>query len=568
MKARLMQADYIFDYPILAPDTSHQVHLMARFIAGETTQQTVRRPLNLSLIIDHSGSMAGQKLDFTRQAAQFLVQNLSAEDILSIVLYNDSVETLLYPENVLRKDTINQHINSITASGTTNLSGGWLQGCQHISTHYDTKFVNRAILMTDGLANRGVTDHQQLVKLATQKYGEGISTTTMGLGQDFNEDLLTDMANHGGGSFYFIESPEVAPTIFHEELNGLLNVVGQNLTLTITPAPHITLNQQLNAYTFESFNDSQRYRLGDIFAKEVKALLLSMSIPPLSNGTHQVATLKFEFDELLAESTEHRIIELPVTLTIGSHNAIVPHQEVQTQILLLQAAQARREAIISADKRQYQAGSILLKQVADALTAYENIDPRIAEEKRALLDQAKQLNANNYNAYSRKSMHTQAIYAMTNRYDETQHFRLREESKKDAQNEGIPSIAPNVGEPSRHPLHSASIHIDKSTGQPPTHVVWRDQVFVLSGDLIRIGRASENEITLEVRGISRFHCQIRREGDWLLLEDLGSTNGTMLGGTRLTEPHVLQVGDVVYISDEKLFFRDAPGNTVSFIIED
>lgn len=554
-----MQADYIFDYPILAPNVAHQVHLMARFIAGETSHQTSRRPLNLSLIIDHSGSMAGQKLDYTRQAAQFLVQNLSAEDILSIVLYNDSVETLLYPENVLRKDTINQHINSITASGTTNLSGGWLQGCQHISANYDTKFVNRAILMTDGLANRGVTDPQQLVKLATQKYGEGISTTTMGLGQDFNEDLLTDMANHGGGSFYFIESPEVAPTIFNEELNGLLNVVGQNLTLTITPAPNMTINQQLNAYTFETFNNSQRYRLGDIFAKEVKALLLSMNIPPLANGTHQVATLTFEFDELLADSTEHRIIELPVTLTIGANNAIVPHHEVQTQILLLQAAQARRDAIISADKRQFQAGSVLLKQVADALAAYENLDPRIAEEKHALLAQAKQLSANTYNAYSRKSMHTQAIYAMTNRYDETQHFRLREEAKHDQGNSG--------GLP-RHSLDSASIHIDKDTDQTPTHVTWRDQMFVLKGELIRIGRASENEISLEIRGISRFHCQIRRDGARLLLEDLGSTNGTILGGERLTQAHVLRVGDVIYISDEKLLFHDAPGNTVSFTIED
>lgn len=554
-----MQADYIFDYSILAPNTPHQVHLMARFIADDVSRQTQRRPLNLSLIIDHSGSMAGQKLDYTRQAAQFLVQNLSAEDILSIVLYNDSVETLLYPENVLRKDVINQQISTITASGTTNLSGGWLQGCQHITTNYDTNFVNRAILMTDGLANRGVTKHEQLVKLATQKYGEGISTTTMGLGDDFNEELLTDMAQHGGGAFYFIESPEVAPTIFHEELNGLLNVVGQNLAIKITPAPDVLINQQLNAYTFEMAQASHLYRLGDIFAKEVKALLLEISIPPLETGTHQVATLQFEFDELLADSTEHRMIEIPVNVTIGENSAIVPHQEVYTQVLLLHAAQARRQAILSADVHRYQEGAALLRQVADAMTAYENLDDRIADEKRALIEQAKQLTDHLYNAYSRKSMHTQAIYTMTNRYEETQYLRSREQIKKEAG---------NSGELPNHPLNSASIHIAKTTGQTPTHVTWRDQVFILSGDLIRIGRASENEITVEARGISRLHCVIRREGEALLLEDMGSTNGTTLDGQPLAGAHSLNVGDVVYIAHEKLVFHDAPGNTITYTIAD
>jgi Ca-activated chloride channel family protein len=554
-----MQADYIFDYSVFAPDTAHQVHLMARFIAGETSHQTQRRPLNLSLIIDHSGSMAGQKLDYTRQAAQFLVQNLSAEDILSIVLYNDSVETLLYPENVVRKDAINQRINTITASGTTNLSGGWLQGCQHITSNYNTNFVNRAIVMTDGLANRGVTDPAQLARLATQKYDAGISTTTMGLGNDFNEDLLTDMAKHGGGAFYFIESPEVTPTIFDEELSGLLNVVGQNLTIKITPAPNVTLNQQLNAYTSEAQANSHLYRLGDIFAKEIKALLLEISVPPLPNGTHQIATLQFEFDELLADSTEHRVIEVPVTMTIGESYAIVPHQEVHTQILLLQAAQARRNAIISADRRQYREGSALLRQVADKLGNYIDLDPRIADEKRALIEQANQLSNHVYDSYTRKSMHTQAIYTMTNRYEETQFLRAREATKKETG---------NSGESPRHPLHSASIRIDKNTGQTPTHLTWRERVFTLSGDVIRIGRANDNEIVLEIKGISRVHCEVVRVDDQLILKDLGSTNGTMLGGTRLTEPHILQVGDVIYIADEKLVFHDAPGNTISFSITD
>src|SRR5690606_37517595 len=117
-------------------------------------------PLNLSLVIDHSGSMAGDKLDYTKQAAQFLVQNLSARDQFSIVLYNNRVETLVAPAPVQHKDAINQRIEEIKASGTTNLSGGWLEACNHVAQNQNDEYLNRVILMTDGLANRGIIDRK------------------------------------------------------------------------------------------------------------------------------------------------------------------------------------------------------------------------------------------------------------------------------------------------------------------------------------------------------------------------------------------------------------------------
>src|SRR5690554_4279885 len=118
-----MQADFVLDYDVLTVQQPHKLYLIARLAAGHRPGNEERRPLNLSLVIDHSGSMAGQKLDFTQQAAQFLVQNLNSSDILSIILYNNKVETLLAPAPVQHKDAINQRIERIRASGTTNLSG-------------------------------------------------------------------------------------------------------------------------------------------------------------------------------------------------------------------------------------------------------------------------------------------------------------------------------------------------------------------------------------------------------------------------------------------------------------
>ncbi|MCA9912949.1 MAG: VWA domain-containing protein [Anaerolineae bacterium] len=215
-----MRADFALDYDVLTVERPQQLYLMARFEAGTGPREAVRRPLNVSLVIDRSGSMAGEKIDYTRQAAQFLVQHLSRRDIFSVVLYNDKVETLLEPEPVLNKDRVMQSLDKMRVRGTTNLSGGWLQGCQHVAENQGGGKLNRVILMTDGLANRGVTDPNQLVQMSRQKQLEGISTTTMGMGTDFNEDLLIEMAHAGGGAYYFIESPEVAPQIFQEELSG------------------------------------------------------------------------------------------------------------------------------------------------------------------------------------------------------------------------------------------------------------------------------------------------------------------------------------------------------------
>src|SRR5262249_42508132 len=146
-------ADFSLDYDVLTVERPQKLYLMARFASGISTGER-RRPLNISLVIDRSGSMAGAKIDYTRQAAQFLVQHLGAQDVFSVVLYNDRVETLLQPEIVANKDALIHRLEQIRVHGTTNLSGGWLEGCRHVSHRLSKDMLNRVILISDGLANR------------------------------------------------------------------------------------------------------------------------------------------------------------------------------------------------------------------------------------------------------------------------------------------------------------------------------------------------------------------------------------------------------------------------------
>jgi Ca-activated chloride channel homolog len=562
-----MRANFALDYDVLTVEQPQRLYLMAYLTAGPAPSDRQRRPLNLSLVIDRSGSMAGDKIEYTRQAAQMLVQNLGMNDMFSIVLYNDHVETLLPPERVQRKDVINQQIRNIKPGGTTNLSGGWLQGCGLVAQHQKPDALNRVILMTDGLANRGVTSSEKLVSMAQQKRAEGISTTTMGLGSDFNEDLLMQMANAGGGAFYFIESPEVTPVIFQEELQGLLSVVGQNLTISLDQTEYINEVRQLNAYPMQKHGRRVTCRLGDVFGDEIKALLLELTIPALKEiGTRQIATLRFEYDELTEGGSRHQMYEMPVMVNVATASAFAPttfNRDVRRSVLLLSAAQARRSAVEAADKGRYAEAA---KHLRDAVRTIEEAgfsDPELDEERTALQKQAEEMEkgAAAYDDYSRKSMSTQAFYTMSSRHEDTVILRQRE-IQREQNSQPIRSTQTSeekqinsqvvTGQFSEMPTH-----LNTPAGKAPSALKYQGRVIPLNGDLIRIGRANENEIILSVKGVSRFHAELRKQNNQWYVEDKGSTNGTTVNGILISMPTALKVGDEVLVCDEKLIFLDA-----------
>jgi Ca-activated chloride channel family protein len=573
-----MRADFSLDYDVLTVEQPKKVYLLARFEAGPSPGDSKRRPLNLSLVIDRSGSMAGDKIDYTRQAAQFLVQHLGTKDMFSVVLYNDRVETLLEPQHVKQKDRLIQLLERIRVRGTTNLSGGWLQGCQHVKDTPGDNMLNRVLLMTDGLANRGITDENRLLQMARQKYEEGVNTTTMGLGEDFNEDLLMDMANAGGGAFYFIESPEVAPDIFSEELRGLLSVVGQNLNITLDATPHVQSVRQLNAYP----RQQNTYQLGDIFGDEVKTLVLELTIPRLSTlGPVRIAKLHFAYDEVTPDGTRHQSQMMDVMVNVQAEGEPLPppDEEVEESVLLLRAAKARQDAVKKADAGEYEEASRMLQTVADDIESASVKNDRLAEERTALQKQADNLSKGegSYNDYSRKTMQTQSFYTQMGRHDETRVLRLREERRDIGDSKKNVSGAANIAEEPRKREDTddqkqvtletelpsdpntvrevSALNVPREEGVRPTHVTWKNRTFALTDDLIRVGRSPHNEIAIDSRGVSRFHAHIRRRDDTLYLEDLGSTNGTTLNGSPINSAEALSVGDVAYLSQEKLVFH-------------
>lgn len=524
-----MQADYVLDYDVVSTARAHNLYLMVRITGGSAAQSTDRLPLNLSVVLDKSGSMAGDKLDYVKKATQFLVQHLGSADLFSLVTYDTNVSVALPPTQVLYKDRIVQAVQAIQSGTSTNLSGGWLQGCQLVAQNQRERQVNRVLLLSDGLANVGITDTERLKALARQKRSEGVTTTTLGVGLRFNEQLMRDMAQEGGGAFYFIDNPDQAPHIFHEELQDLLSVVGQNLTVTLTPSADVQMVAQFNAYPTDEQGRVTSIRMGDLFADEIKLLLLQLSIPALSQlGQVVVARLRIEYDELLSDSVQHRVTEIPVVVNAvaeNEYNVHTPDEEVMRTAFLLKAARAREEAVKEANTGNYARAKEILTDIAEEIEQSQMM-PAVEDLQRQhdmLREEAVDydLGSQRYDDYSRISSTTKAMYFSDMR------------PQRQAESYSL------------HGRMKQARQAVERNGEPPTTILWRSESRPLDSLPLKVGRAEDNSIVLSDTEISKYHFQIVRDGDTLYLEDAGSTNGTFANGGRVSGRFRLSVGDVV-----------------------
>jgi Ca-activated chloride channel homolog len=237
-----------------------------------------RVPLNISIVIDRSSSMQGIKMGYAKRSAKNIIDQLKSEDLVSIVVYDSNVDTIQPPVKVVEKEKIKSKIDGIVPQASTNLWGGTEQGYQFVKRNFKPGYVNRVLLISDGLANVGLTD-STLIKIKVQKYkdDEGISISTFGVGLDYNETLMTDMAETGAGNYYFIASPDKMTAIFNNELKGLLSVATQNAELKIKLPKGITV-QKSYPLKFLQQGDELFVKLRDLSSDEIKAALFTFEI--------------------------------------------------------------------------------------------------------------------------------------------------------------------------------------------------------------------------------------------------------------------------------------------------
>ncbi len=192
-----------------------------------------RPPVNLSIVLDRSGSMSGKKIERAKEAAIEALKRLSEKDIFSLVVYDHAVNTIIPAQRAVNTDMMINRIRAIRSGGSTALFGGVSQGAAEIRKYIGGNFVHRIILLSDGLANVGPDTPADLGRLGAALIKENISVTTIGVGTDYNEDLMARLSQKSDGNIYFVESSYDLPKIFTAELGDVLNVVAKKVKVII-----------------------------------------------------------------------------------------------------------------------------------------------------------------------------------------------------------------------------------------------------------------------------------------------------------------------------------------------
>ncbi|HET8649298.1 MAG TPA: VWA domain-containing protein, partial [Gemmatimonadales bacterium] len=380
----------------LTARNAHQVGMLVT-LEGETPVR--RAPINVALVLDRSGSMAGDPLAAAQDAARRFVSFLSPEDRLSVVTF-DSEAALLFGPAPGGDPVALTAISRINAGGMTNLSGGWLRGL-HLVQEQLVDGTNRVVLFTDGQANRGIIAVPELVNMAAAASAARVSTTCIGFGAEFNEDLLEPMARAGSGNYWFIEGDDQMAAVFENEITGLVALAAQNVEVTVRlthpRAAGVTLLQSLPITQLP--DGSRRIAIGDLYATSPRSVGLRFHVEDVAElGPVQVAEVIVDADVVTEQGIIHRTITMPVMAALDRADHVEPM--VEDTILQFQAAQAREQAIRLADAGDFDAAASCLRESIVQCAASDS--PEVRQEAHDLECQMRLLRSRRYSAIDRK----------------------------------------------------------------------------------------------------------------------------------------------------------------------
>jgi Ca-activated chloride channel homolog len=277
--------------PVLLADRK-QLTFLKIGLAGVAREAGVRRaPINVAIVLDRSSSMSGDRLDKAKQAASLVVEELGADDIVSVVAYNDTVSVIVPAVQARNPAEITGQIAGLEASGTTALFAGVAKGAHEVSKYVEQNRVNRVVLLSDGMANVGPSSPGELSELGQALAKQGISVTTIGLGDGYNEDLMVALARASDGNHAYARSADDLGRIFKLEFASQADVVARDVRLTVRFADGVRPVRALGREA-EITGSVVSARVNELYPNQERYLLLEVEMPVGAAGQRKpVATV-------------------------------------------------------------------------------------------------------------------------------------------------------------------------------------------------------------------------------------------------------------------------------------
>lgn len=351
-------------------------------ISAIATGQESNVPLNLCLVLDHSGSMHGRPLETVKKAALNLVERLNPGDRISVVAFDHRAKVLVKNQTIDNLDEVKKQIQRLSADGGTAIDEGLKLGVEEVAKgKQDT--VSQVFLLTDGENEHG--DNKRCLKLAELATGYKLTLNTLGFGANWNQDILEKIADVGGGTLSYIERPEQAVDEFARLFQRVQSVQLTNAYLLFDLMPKVRLAElkpiaQVAPDTIELpvQQEGSRFivRLGDLMTDAERVILANLYIGQLPMGRQAIANVQVRYDDPAAgqESVLSQLV--PVEADVQGSYQPAPNSQVQQAILAL--AKYRQTQIAEAKLQQGdRAGAATMLQTA-AKTAIQMGDQNAA----------------------------------------------------------------------------------------------------------------------------------------------------------------------------------------------
>ena len=330
---------------------------------------TERLPIDVAFVLDRSGSMGGQKIVLAREAVLQGIGMLRPDDRFTVVAYDNEIDVVmpLGAATGTARAAAEALVRAIEARGSTDLGGGWLRGCHEMATHQQAGRAARCLLMSDGQANQGITDPEELARHAAALRERGIVTSTFGVGDDFDELLMSGMSRAGGGNNYFMASGAQVADLLTSELGEGLETVARGVTLSLT-VPRGVDAEVLSDFPAEPGDEDVRVALGDLVSGQELSIVVRLAFPTgAEGGTVSAGAALDDGDHVLAAPMAG------VSWTWASHaenDAQRRDREVDIAVATIYAARARRDAVDMNRRGQFAQAGRLLEAVARKIESY------------------------------------------------------------------------------------------------------------------------------------------------------------------------------------------------------
>ncbi|SCB86824.1 vWA domain-containing protein [Gilliamella intestini] len=375
--------------PIILENSEEKNYLKVS-LTGIEFDSSKRVPINLALVIDRSGSMSGDRIKKAREAAILAVNMLNNEDMLSIVAYDSDAKVIVPSSKVTNKQKIIRLINKhIVAGGGTALFAGLSKGINQVEKQLTKDKVNRIILLSDGQANIGPSSVGELSELAIIAAKKNIAITTLGIGSDYNEQLMSSIASYSDGNHVFIDDTAKLENVFVREFKDVMSAVAQDVIITIHLKDGVKPVRLLGRDGV--IKDNQVIvKMNQLYSNQEKYLLLEVIPEKGKVGQNKtLAQIDLQYNNLLENKTENetQVVKIAYTDNQDVVNKAIVHEvvaESEIQKVALENEKALKlynEGKLEEARQLLQENSKKLRDRADMLSEREpEVSSRLKEQ--------------------------------------------------------------------------------------------------------------------------------------------------------------------------------------------